>query len=347
MMGRLKPVDMTDNYSDSQRLIFIGGSPRSGTTLVQNILDSHPLILGGPEFLHLVDFIELRRKLHGSIAREWIDIICNRKDVDAQIVHWIKKLFLPLADKHQCEYYSEKSPDNILVFSELVELFPEAHFIHILRDPRAILSSMRQVKRRAKGKGLAPPSFTTNTATSIAYIKRCYDAGFRACRLIPDKVLTVVYEQLIANSETEAKRICAHIGIGFDDRMLRPGEKEHLGVKAITVKSNEIWYDSKTYSRNIGTRESEKWRNELPLYDQIRTTMAFAGHKELGQIAGYDFTVKGLAHGNRFPMQALIYLVAIGLLVGGAILSGLRRVPGFSWCKNGFQTVARLLRIRT
>ena len=171
---------MAETRSDGQRLIFIGGSPRSGTTLLQNMLDSHPLILGGPEFLHLQDIVDLRRRLHSSITKGWIDIICTREDVDSYIIELIEKLFLPLADKNQCEFYSEKSPDNILVFSELIDLFPEAHFIQVIRDPRAIVSSMQQVKKRAIDKGVKPPYFTANLSASIAYVKKCFDAGFTA-----------------------------------------------------------------------------------------------------------------------------------------------------------------------
>lgn len=46
-----------------KRYILVGGAPRSGTTLLQNILDSHPDIVGGPEFMHLRDFVELRKTL--------------------------------------------------------------------------------------------------------------------------------------------------------------------------------------------------------------------------------------------------------------------------------------------
>ena len=144
---------MAEIGNNSFGLIFIGGSPRSGTTLIQNMLDSHPLVLGGPEFLHLPDIIELRRKLHSSISRGWIDIFCSREDVDTHLIEAINKLFLSLSKKYHCEIYSEKTPENILVFFELMELFPEAHFIQVIRDPRAILSSMQQVKQRAIAKG--------------------------------------------------------------------------------------------------------------------------------------------------------------------------------------------------
>ena len=91
---------------------------------------------------------------------------------------FIEKLFLHLADSHRCKYYSEKTPMNILVFPELVELVSNAHFIHVVRDPRAIVASMKQVKNRAVAKGFSPPSFTATLSTRIEYVKNCFKAGF-------------------------------------------------------------------------------------------------------------------------------------------------------------------------
>lgn len=329
---------MAETNNDNGRLIFIGGSPRSGTTLVQNMLDSHPLVLGGPEFLHLPDLIELRRKLYSSISLEWIDIFCSREDVDNYLVLTIKKLFLPLAEKHKCEFYSEKTPDNILVFSELIDLFPEAHFIQIVRDPRAILSSMQQVKKRAIGKGLKAPSFTVNISTSIAYIKRCFDAGYKAIKHSPAKVLTVVYEQLVADPEMESKKICSHLGIEWDERMLRPGDKKHLGAKAITVNSNEIWYNPQTYNRNVTSRESEKWKSELSLYQQLHASMVFGSQESFVQY-GYDYSLSGLTHDRRAALKTFFYCLYFGKTVLKAIFFVIRKIPGFSFIKK------RLLRV--
>lgn len=296
--------------SNAHRLIFIGGTPRSGTTLVQNMIDSHPRVLGGPEFLHLPDILEVRRKLHASIDREWIDLLCSCASVDKTIADVVENIFLPLADRYNKEFYSEKTPENILVFAELMELFPQAHFIQVVRDPRAILASMRQVRERAITKKMTPPGFTADYKKSVAFIKRCLEAGQRAAQ--KGGVLTVVYEQLVENPVLESKRICDHLGLEWHDAMLRPGEKEHLGHKAITEKSNNIWYDQKSYNRNLTTADKEKWRHQLSAWIQIRSGLDFAMLKFLREY-GYKFSLWGTLRGHKFIDKIGMTLLFLGL----------------------------------
>jgi protein-tyrosine sulfotransferase len=320
---------MIKTTMDTKRLIFIGGSPRSGTTLVQNMLDSHPMVVGGPEFLHLPDIIGLRKRLHTSIGLKWIDLFCSKKSVDNHIVATVTDLFLPIAEKYGCHYYSEKTPENILVFSALIELFPEAHFIQVMRDPRAILSSMQQVKKKALAKGVEVPSFTVSSNASIVYIKRCYNAGRLAVQRYPDKVLSVVYEKLVTDPESEARKICRHIGLDWDDRMLQPGEKEHLGAKALTQNSSEIWYDSNSYASNVSTRNLEKWRTALPVYDQVRANMAF-GEGGAFSSYGYDFTISGLARNDSFAEKVVVYGLYAYRKIRGLVFGFIRKIPGVS-----------------
>ena len=324
------------------RLIFIGGSPRSGTTLIQNMLDSHPLILGGPEFLHLKNIIDLRQKVQFSISQGWIDILCTQKDVDNYLISLIERLFLPLADKNQCEFYSEKTPENILVFSDLIELFPAAHFIQVIRDPRGIVSSMQEVKNRAIEKGLKPPHYCANISTSMVYVKKCFDTGFKAGKNAPAKVLTVVYEHLLMNPERETKKICTFLGIDWTDLMLSPADKRHLGERAITTQSNEIWYDSKTYNRNPDNRNIDKWQSKLTLGQQLKTTMAFMDNKDLIQY-GYDFSVDSLTQTNKILARGYFFCLYHGKTIYRILSFVCRKIPGISLIRNGLLAVARFL----
>ena len=332
---------MTES-NGGNRLIFIGGSPRSGTTLVQNMLDSHPEVLGGPEFIHLDQIIILRRKLFGSIDRGWIDIICSKEDVDRHLNEFIEKLFLHLADSHNCKYYSEKTPMNVLVFPEVVELVPHAHFIHVIRDPRAIVASMKQVKNRAVTKGFSPPSFTASIPASIEYVKNCFEAGFTAEKNNRGKVLTVLYENLISNPERETRGICKFLGIEWNDRMLFPGEKKHLGEAAITVNSDELWYDSNKYYRNVESKHVEKWQENLTLCEKIKTMMGFKDNLELKQ-HGYDFSLDSLTQDNAVLVR-LVYAYLVSQENLHTYLSKIvRRIPGIRLFQRGLLSIARFI----
>lgn len=299
------------NPSGSERLIFVGGCPRSGTTLVQNMLDSHPDIFGGPEFLHLQDIIQLRKKLRRSISVGWIDLFCSHEDLDRHLRLLVRNLFLPLADKYGCSYMSEKSPMNILVLSELTELFPEAHFIHVIRDPRAIVSSMKEVRVRAKEKQVDIPSFTASISSSIAYTRRCFEAGFAAVETAPDKILTLVYEHLVRNPEKESKKICKFLGLDWSSRMLAPQNKKHLGEKAITTNSDEIWYDRKTYYQDPHGSSIEKWKTQLTPLQQIEITRAFRNDKALSSL-GYDFSLDSIPWMKRGFMTGMVVFLEFG-----------------------------------
>ncbi len=325
-----------------RRLIFVGGAPRSGTTLVQNMLDCHPLILGGVEFLHLPNLIEFRKSLHSSISKGWIDIICSKDDVDNHLSSFIEKLFLPLADKDGCEFYSEKTPMNILVFPGLIELFPESHFIQVIRDPRAIVSSMQQVKKRSIAKGVKIPYFTENLTASITYAKQCFATGFHAEKNFPGRVLTVVYEKLLADPEKETKRICDFLGIEWSNLMLYPGEKEHIGQKAITVQSDEIWYDAKSYNRNLDSKSIEKWQSELSLGQQVRTLMAFQDDKDLVS-HGYNFSLDSLTQVSNIWARGYYFYLCVVNKVYSFFSFIVRKIPGRFRVKKILLSLAGLI----
>lgn len=294
------------------RFIFVGGSPRSGTTLVQNMLDSHPDICGGPEFLHLPDIVGIRKKLHTSIAREWIDHYCSCDDVDRLTSVYIENLLLPLADKQGCEFLSEKTPSNVFVFTELLELFPDARCINVVRDPRAIVSSMLQVGLKAKRKVRKTQDFTVSILAAIRYVQRCLRAGFAAAESAPEKVLTIAYEQLVVHPEYETRRLCNFLGIEWSRQMMYPSRQKHLGEKAITRSSDQVWYDPRMYNRDPDPREIDKWRTHLTFLQKVVVAAWFRGFEGLDQF-GYDFSVGSLS--------LLEYASSVALSVTRTVLS--------------------------
>ena len=305
---------------------------------MQNMLDSHPDIVGGPEFLHLPDIMELRGKLLASVQIGWIDEFCSASEVDRHIRCLVESLLLPLADRHKCTLLSEKTPFNVLVFSDLLQLFPSARCIHVVRDPRAIVSSMLQVGKRARVKGWQTQSFTTDIAAAIDQAQTCLDRGFEAERTTPDRVLTVVYERLVNDPQTEAKRICDLLCLPWSEQMLRPADQKHLGEKAVTKRSAEVWYDMETYYRNPDAREIEKWRSLLSSRQQAAINMAFRDDTSL-EALGYEFGPR------RSGVTQLLVAWRLSVLRAGSLGNWARR--RLVKARRGLRSVIRVGRTST
>jgi len=269
---------------DGERIIFVGGSPRSGTTLLQNILDSHPLICGGPEFNIIPDIIVLRKKFYNSIKSGSIDVFCSYDDVDRAICLFIENLILPLAIKNNCKMISEKTPWNVLVFNELLKICPKAKFIHIVRDPRAIVSSLLEVGKRAKKKGKDISSITKNTLGAINCIRDCLSSGFSAEKRFPNRVLSITYESLVQNPECTTKKICEFLEVGWSSEMIYPSNKKHFGEKEI----DDIWINMKVYYSNPDISKINKWKDKLSNIQKAQVNEAFRSNTNLKQL-GYFF----------------------------------------------------------
>lgn len=288
-----------------ERFIFVGGAPRSGTTLVQNMLDCHQDIWGGPEFLHLPDITNLRGKLLDSVGRGWIDAYVSSERVDELTRGVVEALLLPAADRAGKRLLSEKSPQNVFAFSALRELFPAAHFVHVVRDPRAVVASLLQVGARAKEKGVKSAEYTYSCDAAVAYTRKCLDAGFAATHKAPSRIHTVVYEQLLQDPDKVSRALCAYLGVEWAARMLRPGDVQHAGEAAITQASGEVWYDKASYQRNIDSRAMNDWQQTLAPAHQHAVTQAFVGYADLEKL-GYRFDRDALPPINAATRAALV-----------------------------------------
>lgn len=300
----------------ASRLIFVGGSPRSGTTLVQNILDTHTDVLGGPEFLHLPDFVRLRNQLHSSIRRDYISIMCSYEDIDAHIRRTVEALLLDFADKHNAKFLSEKTPENVLVFSSLAEIFPDTKFLNVVRDPRAVVSSLLTVGAKARKRGVSSAVYTQDTFAAIEKVRQCLRAGFKAQHAYPERIKTVVYEELVDSTSAVIEGVCDFLGISWQPDMCEPGSKSHLGEQAITVKSGEVWYDKDSYNRNPDRQSLDGWKDSLSVAQQMAIASVFSSDKDLAAL-GYDFSIADASRVQKLTGRAYC--------LGGKVAAQVRR----------------------
>jgi len=129
--------------------VFIVGVPRSGTTLLRVILDSHPNLAVGPEcpwisgtYGDIVSF----RHLYESLVSNNSGPVKNLNGVDNQAVasalgQAINSILLAYAHSNGSKRWIEKTPDNIAYAPFLNAVFPNAKYIHIIRDGRDVACS--------------------------------------------------------------------------------------------------------------------------------------------------------------------------------------------------------------
>jgi tetratricopeptide (TPR) repeat protein len=198
--------------------VFIIGMPRSGTTLVEQIIASHPLAYGAGELQALNDVVLTVRGPDGNTL-PYPEFVAS---LDGNALHQIGgryvALLRELAAKHGCAdaaRITDKMPSNYY-FAGLIHLaLPNATIIHTMRDPvDTCLSCFSKLFA-------AEQNHTYDLGELGRYYKR-YErlmAHWRA--VLPEgRMLEVRYEDVVADLEGQARRIIAHCGLPWDDRCL-------------------------------------------------------------------------------------------------------------------------------
>ncbi len=275
---------------EGRKIIFVGGSPRSGTTMVQRILGAHSDVFAGPEFDNIPYIVELRNWLYGSLESGRIKVFTDQKQIDMSICQLIESLLYPVIESNNCSYISEKTPSNILVFNELLTICPQAKFVFVLRDPRAIVLSMKEVNKRGSHfSGKKMKGFTASINESIMYILECFNAGFEAHKISPDRIYIAKYESIVQEQKIEIQKMCSFLNLPFEEEMLNLKEKSSANLS--DLKADNIWYDTKMLDRNIESSELEKWKTVFSSSELFFINKIFRNNENLKKFH-YNFDMQ-------------------------------------------------------
>lgn len=247
--------------------IFVVGCPRSGTTLLQLLLDAHQAVAIAPETFFIERFW-LKRELYGDLNNDenFENLIKNIaatpefKEMELELNHfreaaWEKErtyaslfqlLLEQFAHLRGVKIVGEKTPNHLLYVETLQQFFPESRFIHIIRDPRAVVSSWKKVPW-SKG--------------SLEKDARVWRKYMRTAREYPSSmksaIFTVQYENLIFETEKNLRAICHFLGLEYDPMMMSYYSKESKLVNVV----REPW---KANSKKPISRVAvERWKTEL------------------------------------------------------------------------------------
>ncbi len=240
---------MEHKLKNGRGMIFVGGAPRSGTTLMQRVMSAHDDVFAGPEFDFIPSIVVgLRDSMLRSIRSGRINAIVDEDTVDKAIQNFVCTMFEERLTKSGKSFFCEKTPANATVFPELEKIFPDARHIMMVRDPRDIVNSMKTVRERFLAKGEKPPRFTRSIAASVQIINEYYGSGLIAAEK-SDKVLLVYYEDLVSNPEREIRRVCDHAGLSYQSGMLDIEDK----VLADSDLGGEHFYSYESLRQPIQT----------------------------------------------------------------------------------------------
>ena len=130
-------------YTSQERHVIIGGTPRSGTTLVRRTLDRHPDLCCGPETSILLPGglrIDQVAAAYKWPAGELHDLMASSASQGAFVDAFARRY----RERRRRPRWAEKTPLNVLCFEWVLERFPQARLVHVVRDGRDVVCSMRQ-----------------------------------------------------------------------------------------------------------------------------------------------------------------------------------------------------------
>lgn len=256
--------------------IFVGGAPRSGTTLTRAILDAHPDIVCGPELRAFPALARLYRETNAAMGETFAaHFAFDAEDLRRTFRILVASFLEPLRARSGKTFVAEKTPANALYFTELFALFPEGRFIHVVRDPRDVVASLIRMDWRDAKTGARLP--ITASVEGAATGWRDHVTAARAARAAGAPVHEFRYEALIARPAKTLADLFAFLGVAESEAPLA----HHLNFSA---RAGENETSAAAVARPLNDSAIARWRRDLSL-DDVKTIERIAG--PLLQDCGY------------------------------------------------------------
>lgn len=243
-------------YNTDMPLIFVGGMPRSGTTLIRVLLDAHPDVRCGEETRIIPRLLsmkqqwtknptEMNRLLEGGITNEVIDSAVSSFILEVIVRHG-----------EPAPRLCNKDPFTLRAATYLHQLFPKAKFILMIRDGRAVVHSI--ITRKVTITGYDLTSYRQclkkwNQAMTSMYTQ-CQQLGTKWC-------LPVYYEQLVLHPRPWLEKILNFLDVPWSDDVLR---HDKLVNKPGGISLSMLERSTDQVIKPINMEALSKWVGAIP-----------------------------------------------------------------------------------
>lgn len=276
--------------------VFAVGCPRSGTTLLQRMLDAHPDLavandshfipkaikgLSPSEDLALTPEIVENARTYRRFHRLGLpDGAVEKAAEDSKTYpEFVGALYTEYASMRGKVLGGEKTPDYAKEIPTLHALFPRARFVHIIRDGRDVALSVLKWANESKGPGKLELWSEEPVAVCAMWWKWQVEMGLRDGRGIgAGRYLEVHYEDLVAEPEERLRKIAAFLDLAYSARMINFHEGKTRDDPGLDAK--KAWLPA--------TKGLRDWRSELSERD-LELFEALAG--DLLSELGYERSV--------------------------------------------------------
>jgi hypothetical protein len=271
----------------SDRPIVVVGCPRSGTTLLQLMLHAHPRIAIPPENRFVLpayqrrrEFGDLRDPANRRRLAQWIVTDRRTKFFDFgldpdQVVEAVvaapptlgaalATVFRLYAERFGKPRWGDKRPAYVTNLEVIQRLFPTAQIIHIVRDGRDCVASLKEMSWHRGG-----------AYRAVSTWAQAMDNARRAARRLgPDSFYELRYERLVEDPERELAALCRYLGEEFDPAMVEPSRVAPVAVPARKTH-HDLTHQPVTAARVGGwTERLDPWEISLceaVLGDRLRS----------------------------------------------------------------------------
>jgi Sulfotransferase family len=246
-----QPASVQGEPSEVHRPIFIVGCHRSGTSVLRQTLDSHPRISAGPEdpttfWLSKTDTVltRSRREGYGYDEEDWF----------ATVRGLVGSIHSRYAANQGKTRWASKHPENSLILDYVNRVFPDCQVIHIVRNPRDVLSSNRRKFGKKRG-------FFYGRRWAL-FVGSAEKVG---ARMGEDRFRTIRYEDLVSDPESLLKDLVEWLGEPWSDEVLHISRRTHrYPATIVPPEEQDLSLEINTGSVGRGGR-GEGYRIWLPL----------------------------------------------------------------------------------
>ena len=238
------PLTIENNLDQSTSIkpIFIVGMPRSGTSLVEQIISSHPEVYGAGEL--------------NAIGRLCVPLVLNKPSLLSNKLSdeakFIRSNYLDLLARFdsQEKVITDKAPLNFRFIGYILSAFPEAKIIHLERDPVAICWSIYKSNWSGLGN-----SFSYNMDDLVNYYGLYENLMEFWHQKFPEKIYDINYEKLTTHQEPESKKLIKYCGLDWDKNCLEFYKNTRVVKTASSLQvrqkmyqgSSEAWKEYESY----------------------------------------------------------------------------------------------------